>query len=76
MDKDISGGCLMGRPFGGVGILVNNTLVPNVRLVKLQVGISYYRLDWHFLLMCTFLVYQRLVVMKNSSIVCHVLWMM
>lgn len=47
MDKDISGGCLMGRPFGGVGILVNNTLVPNVRLVKaasryiiLQIGLT------------------------------------
>jgi len=34
MDKEISTGCLKGRPYGGVGILVNNTLASEVRLVR------------------------------------------
>ena len=34
MDSKISSGCLRGRPFGGVAVLIRDTIVINVTLVK------------------------------------------
>ena len=45
MDSKISSGCLRGRPFGGVAVLIRDTIVTNVTLVKSASRYIILRLD-------------------------------